>query len=107
MDADFFEFKDDYTLLRIRTTTKASKNAISGIKNNRLCVSVTTVPENGKANESVIKLLSEKFKCAKSKIQVIYGEKSRDKIIRIDGILENLNNLSMLNTKNICSKNNN
>ncbi len=84
MDNDFFEIKADYIILKVRVTTKASRNSIQGIKNGALAISVTTVPENGKANESVIKILSKTLKCAKTKISLINGEKNRDKIFRID-----------------------
>ena len=88
MDNDFFDIKDNYVLLKVKASTKSSKNAINGIKNGELSVSVTTVPENGKANESIVKLLSKEFKCAKSKINLISGEKSRNKLFRIDEILD-------------------
>ncbi len=83
MSDDFFEIKDDCTFLKVRVSTRASKNAIVGIKNNELAVSVTAVPENGKANEAIIKLLSKGFKCAKSKIELVSGGKSRNKLFKI------------------------
>ena len=93
MNGNFFEFKNGCTFLHIRATTKASKNAISGVKNGKLSVSVTTVPEDGKANEAIIKLLSKELKCAKSKMHLVSGEKFRDKILCIDEILEGLEQL--------------
>ena len=88
MDNSFFEIKDGCTFIRVRVTTKASKNAVIGAKNNELSVYVTAVPENGKANEAIIKLLSKKFRCAKTKISLISGSKSRNKLFRIDEILD-------------------
>ncbi len=85
---DFFEVKNGRTYLRVKVTTKASKNAITGVKNNELLVSVTSVPEHGKANEAVIKLLSKLLKCAKTKLDLVSGDKSRNKLFRIDEILD-------------------
>lgn len=48
-----------------------------------LRVYVTQPPEDGRANDAVIKLLSEHLKIPKSKIKIIKGEKSREKIIEI------------------------
>lgn len=81
----FFKFKDGKTFLNVKVSTKASRNAVIGVKNDRLAVSVTAVPENGKANKAVIKVLSEKLDCAKSKIQLVQGETCRDKSFVIDG----------------------
>ena len=87
-DDNFFEIKDGITFIKVRVTTKASKNAVIGIKNNELSVSVTAVPENGKANEAIIKLLSKEFKCAKSKFDLISGGKCRNKLFRVDEVLD-------------------
>lgn len=88
MDDGFFEIKDGCTYFKVKVTTKASKNAVTGIKNDELLVSVTAVPENGKANEAIVKLLSKTFKCAKTKLNLISGEKGRNKLFRIDEVLD-------------------
>ena len=46
---------------------------------------VTKPPEDGLANEAVIKLLSGHFNVAKSRIKIARGQKSRNKIVEIDG----------------------
>ena len=84
----FFEIKDGFTYFRVKVATKASKNAITGIKNGELLVSVTAVPENGKANEAIVKLLSKAFKCAKTKLNLVSGEKGRNKLFRVDEVLD-------------------
>ena len=84
----FFEKKDGVIFIRVKVTTKASKNAVTGIKNGELLVNVTAVPENGKANEAIVKLLSKMFKCAKTKLNLILGEKSRNKLFRVDEDLD-------------------
>jgi len=48
-----------------------------------LRIYVSQPPEDGRANEAVIKLLAEHFDVPKSKIKIIKGEKSREKIIEI------------------------
>lgn len=48
-----------------------------------LRVYVNQPPENGRANDAVIKLLAEHFQLPKSKIKILKGEKSREKIIEI------------------------
>jgi len=84
----FFEIRDDSTLLKVKVATKASKNVIVGVRNGELLISVTAVPENGKANEAIIKLISKSFKCAKSKINLASGSKSKNKLFKIDEVLD-------------------
>ena len=88
IESDFFEIKGDSTLIKVKVATKASKNAIVGVRNGELLISVTSVPENGKANEAIVKLLSKSFKCAKSKIDLISGSKSKNKLFKIDEVLD-------------------
>ena len=72
----------------VHLTPKASQNKVEGwtedVKGEKvLRVKVTAVPENGKANVALIKLLSTFFKVPKSKISVIRGATSRIKHLEI------------------------
>ncbi len=51
-----------------------------------LKVQVTEIPEKGKANKALIKLLSKQWKIPKSNINIVRGETSRTKILEIEGI---------------------
>ncbi len=82
--SDYYKIKNGKTYINIRATTKASKNKITGVRNGELLVSVTSVPENDKANGAIIKVLSEQFDIAKSKIEIISGHKCRNKVVCID-----------------------
>jgi len=46
-------------------------------------VRVTAAPIDGKANEAVIKLLADHLGVAKSKLRVVKGATSRDKVIEL------------------------
>ncbi|PWC36375.1 DUF167 family protein [Azospirillum sp. TSO35-2] len=74
----------------LRVTPKASRNAITGVADSAgggrvLKVAVTTVPENGKANEAVIKLLSKAWKLPKTSLTVVAGATDRNKILHVAG----------------------
>lgn len=75
------------TQLTIRVTPKASKNYIGDIVEVNgepsLKVYVTEVPENGKANEAVLKLLSKELSVSKSSLEIAFGATDRNKKIRI------------------------
>ncbi|MBV17465.1 MULTISPECIES: DUF167 family protein [Thalassospira] len=76
--------------LFVRLTPKASRNAIGDVVADasgqmQLRVSVTAVPENGKANQALIKLLAKAAKCPKSSIRIVSGLTDRNKKLLIDG----------------------
>lgn len=78
----------EQTIFTVRLTPKAAKNAIQGWSDGPdgtkiLKVSVTTVPENGKANKALVALLSKALKIPKSAITIIKGETSRTKTIAL------------------------
>ena len=46
-------------------------------------VRVKAPPREGKANEAVVKLLSEYFKMPRSMINIVHGENGKNKIVEI------------------------
>ena len=71
------------TTLTIRATPKAARDRIDTTAD-PIRVYVTAVPENGKANKAIQKLLAKALGVAKSRLTLIRGETSRDKTFRID-----------------------
>lgn len=67
----------------VRVTPKASRNAVM-VEDGTIRVYVTTVPEDGKATQAVIKLLAKSLGVAKSRLTLIRGATSRDKQFRLD-----------------------
>jgi len=82
----FSQTKDGITF-EIRVTPNASKNLIE-ITDEMIKVKVTAIPDDNKANEAVVKLLSKHFKVAKSKIEIISGHKNRNKKILLKDVFE-------------------
>jgi len=73
----------------IRLAPKASRNAVTGIETLAdgscvLKVSVTAVPEKGKANKALLKLLSKSWGVAMQSLDLIRGAKDRNKTVLID-----------------------
>ena len=48
-------------------------------------LSLSAPPVDGKANVAVVEFLSEVFSVPRSAVQVVTGERSRNKVIRIAG----------------------
>ncbi len=68
--------------LKVRVTPKASRNRIV-IEGDLIRAYVTTVPEGGKANEAVRKLLAKSLGIAKSRLLLVRGQTAKDKVFRI------------------------
>ena len=69
--------------LAVRVTPNAARNAVS-VEGEVIRVSVTVVPEDGKATKAVIKLLAQALGVAKSRVVLLRGATSRDKVFRIE-----------------------
>jgi uncharacterized protein (TIGR00251 family) len=76
----------NYTDFNVRIIPKSSRNEIAGREGYVYRIKVTSPPVDGKANKALITLLSKQFKIPKKDIQIISGEKSRNKRIRINNI---------------------
>lgn len=66
------------TEITVRVTPKTSRNAVK-VEDGQIRVYVTTVPEGGKANAAVQKLLAKQMGLAKSRLVLIRGQTARDK----------------------------
>lgn len=72
----------------VTVVPKASANkVVTEVKDEETSyrIYVTTVPEDGKANKEVIKLLAKELGVSKSSLTILRGQTSRQKIIEIDG----------------------
>ncbi len=68
--------------LNIKVIPNSKKSSISR-ENNELKIHLTAPAVEGKANKALIEFLANHFKTKKSKIRIIKGEKSRNKVIQI------------------------
>lgn len=68
--------------IAVRVTPKASRNRIT-VQDGQIRVYVTTVPEAGKANAAVQKLLAKAMGVAKTRLELVRGHTSRDKLFRL------------------------
>jgi hypothetical protein len=73
-------------ILPVRAQPGGRRNAIRGLQNGMLKVSVTQIAEKGKANKALVELLSRQLGLRKSAIELISGETSHEKRFLIRGI---------------------
>jgi uncharacterized protein (TIGR00251 family) len=90
-----FVVVDGGVKLAVRLTPKASRDRIEGVAEDAegravLKVSVTAVPEDGKANAALIKLLAKEWRLPKSTMDIVQGAADRRKVVFISGEAEQL-----------------
>lgn len=70
--------------ITVRVNTHAKRNSVEQLSPFEYKISVTVVPEHGKANAKVIALLADYFQVAKSNIEMISGATSKIKKFAVD-----------------------
>ena len=74
------------TTLSIRVLPRSSKNEIVGKQDDVYRIKLTAPAIEGKANKALTTLLAKRLGLPKANIQIISGERSRAKTIRIQGL---------------------
>ncbi|MGE5444026.1 MAG: DUF167 domain-containing protein [Ignavibacteriales bacterium] len=75
--------------IKVQVQPKASRDEIVGFQNGRVKVRVAAAPQDGKANERLREIMAEAVGVSKSSVQIIRGETSRLKTIRVLGVGQN------------------
>ena len=87
--SEHIQWKDDGTgSLQVRVTPKASVNRVrieERPEGPLVRVDVSVVPEDGKANKQVVKLLANELGLSKSALVIVHGQTNREKTISIQG----------------------
>jgi len=71
--------------LPIRVIPGASRNEIGGSREGALLVRITAAPEKGKANRAIVELLATAFDLRKKDLDLIRGERHRNKCFLLRG----------------------
>lgn len=77
-----------HCIIACKVIPKAHKSEVVGWDAGVLKVRLAAVPEKGKANDELIRLLADQLGIAKSRITLISGDTSRQKRVRIEGMSE-------------------
>jgi hypothetical protein len=76
----------DETVLRVRVTARARRDAIGTFTDGVLAVRLAAPPVDGAANKALIALLAGALGVARSAIRIESGEHARHKTLRIGGL---------------------
>lgn len=80
---DCFKISGNDIIIKIKIIPGSSKDKIIGIYNDVLKIIIAAPPVEGKANKKCIAYLAKYFNIAKSKIEIISGQTSKNKLIKI------------------------
>jgi uncharacterized protein (TIGR00251 family) len=73
-------------ILPVRAQPGARKNAVVGDQNGALKLAVSAPADQGKANKALLELLCDSLGLKRSQVELLTGDKSRDKRFLIRGL---------------------
>jgi uncharacterized protein len=82
----FMRAQPDGILLSVKLQPRASKNEVLAPQGDELRIRVTAPPVDSAANEALVRLLSDLLDLPRSRVQLVRGQTSRHKAVRLVGI---------------------
>ncbi len=84
--ADWLQPSGADVILRLHIQPAAKQTGIAGLHGDALKIRLAAPPVDGKANEALIAFLATKLGCSKSALEIIGGQTSRAKRVRVRGL---------------------
>ena len=72
--------------LKLRVSPGARRPGFAGRHGDAWKVRVSEPPEDGRANEAVLRLLAETLDVPRATVALVSGHSSRDKVVVLDGL---------------------
>ena len=82
---DFARDMADGCTVSVRVHPGARRNAVSGVHDGTVKISLTTPPVDGRANEALIAFVAELLGLPKGRVSLVAGVTSRTKVLRVTG----------------------
>ncbi len=76
------------TLLSVRLTPRAARERLAAGPDGGYVARVTAPPVDGAANDALRRLVAKAAGVAPSRVTVVRGQRSRQKVVRVDGVAE-------------------
>jgi uncharacterized protein len=78
----------DEARIEVRLRPRGHRDELLGLEDGVLQARVSAAPVDGKANRALCRLVAKAVGVAPSRVSVVRGEKSRRKLLLVDGIDE-------------------
>ncbi|MBF0095759.1 MAG: DUF167 domain-containing protein [Magnetococcales bacterium] len=72
--------------IEVRVQPRASRVAVLGMQGTAIKIALTAPPVEGAANQALCHWLAEQLRVAKSRVQLLAGEQSREKRLRVQAV---------------------
>ncbi len=72
--------------IAVRLRPRGHRDELIGMENGVLHARVSAQPVDGKANDALRKLLAKRLGVAPSRVGIVRGERSRDKLVEVEGV---------------------
>jgi uncharacterized protein (TIGR00251 family) len=72
--------------ITVRLQPRAARDEIVGLRDGILVVRVSAPPVEGRANRALCRLVAQRAGVAASRVAVVRGERSRDKVVQVAGV---------------------
>ncbi len=82
-EAPYFSWQGDDLILSCRLQPKSVKDEFAEVSDAEIKVRITAPPVDGQANRHLIKFLAKQFKVPQARVNILSGENSRHKRIRV------------------------
>jgi len=81
-----FKATADGVVVQLQVQPRSSRNQLVGLQGNALKVKLTSPPVEGAANKACCAYLAKLFGIAKGSVELVGGDKSRQKRILLNGV---------------------
>lgn len=78
----FHETREGVTFA-VKVIPRAKRDEMVGIENDALKIRLNAPPVEGRANEALIKFLAQMLNIARANVEIVRGETSRNKVVRV------------------------
>ncbi|HWC60629.1 MAG TPA: DUF167 domain-containing protein [Verrucomicrobiae bacterium] len=82
----YLRSQPDGVLLSVKLQPRASANEIGEAMGNELRIKVMAPPVDSAANEALVRLLAETLDCGRNQVELVRGQTSRHKTVRLRGM---------------------
>jgi uncharacterized protein len=81
-----FTEKDGALIFAVRVIPRSSKSEIVGEYDGALKIKLNSPPVDGAANDELVKLLAKQFGVSRAQIEILSGQTSKSKQVKISGV---------------------
>ena len=72
--------------LSVRVIPRAKRNVVTKMEDGSIKVYVAAPPEDGRANDAVVKTIAEWLGVKRRQVAIVTGATSRNKVVRLTGV---------------------